>query len=138
MNQKTLQKLEFHKIIDLLTANASSERGKLLCRTLKPMTELGPIETAQEQTAAAFTRIVQNGHLSFSDVLPTEASLKRLEIGASLSAEELLRIAGTLRTAARAVSYGHRDTTEEEADCLDSYFQQSLFLSYTRRSTNAF
>ncbi len=124
MNQKTLQKLEFHKIIDLLTANASSERGKLLCRTLKPMTELGPIETAQEQTAAAFTRIVQNGHLSFSDVLPTEASLKRLEIGASLSAEELLRIAGTLRTAARAVSYGHRDTTEEEADCLDSYFQQ--------------
>ena len=124
MNQKTLQKLEFHKIIDLLTANASSERGKLLCRTLKPMTEIGSIETAQEQTAAAFTRIVQNGHLSFSDVLPTEASLKRLEIGASLSAEELLRIAGTLRTAARAVSYGHRDTTEEEADCLDSYFQQ--------------
>ena len=37
MNQKTLQKLEFHKIIELLVAEASSERGQLLCRNFLPV-----------------------------------------------------------------------------------------------------
>ena len=124
MNQKTLQKLEFHKVINMLADNASSERGKLLCRNLKPMTELGEIQSAQEQTAAAFTRIVRNGRLDFGAVLPVEACLKRLEVGGTLSAEELLRLAGTLHCAAQAVSYGQRKTQEDEADCLDFYFSQ--------------
>ena len=58
MNQKTLTKLEFDKIISLLEEEAGSFRGRQLCRRLKPMTDRGKIDTFQEQTAAAFTRIV--------------------------------------------------------------------------------
>ena len=92
MNQKTLTKLEFDKIISLLEEEAGSFRGRQLCRRLKPMTDRGKIDTFQEQTAAAFTRIVQKGRISFGDAMPVEESMKRLEVGGALTISELLRI----------------------------------------------
>jgi len=124
MNQKTLTKLEFPKIIDMLTDHASSPGGKQLCKRLKPMTDLGEINTAQEQTAAAFTRIVRKGHLNFSGCLAISDSLRRLEIGSALGTGELLRIGKVLAVTARAKTYGRHDTTDELADCLDIYFEQ--------------
>lgn len=122
MNQKTLDKLEYHKIIAMLEEHASSFRGKQLCRRLKPMTNLEKIDTYQEQTAAAFTRIIKKGRISFSDAAPVEESMKRLEIGGTLSSTELLRICRLLQTAARVKSYGRHDTQDELADCLDTFF----------------
>ena len=124
MNQKTLVKLEFDKIISRLEEEAGSFRGRQLCRRLKPMTDLDKINTYQEQTAAAFTRIVRKGRISFSDAAPVEESMKRLEIGGALSISELLRICRLLANAARAKSYGRHDTQEDAADCLDAYFEQ--------------
>ena len=124
MNQKTLTKLEYHKIIAMLEEQASSFRGKQLCRRLKPMTDLERIDTAQEQTAAAFTRIVKKGRISFSDAFPVEESMKRLAIGAALGSGELLRICKVLKTTARAKAYGRHDTQDDTADCLDAYFEQ--------------
>ena len=68
MNQKTLTKLEYDKITALLEEQASSFRGRQLCRRLKPMTDVERIDEAQEQTAAAFTRIVKKGRLSFGGI----------------------------------------------------------------------
>ena len=124
MNQKSLYKLEYDKIIALLEDRASSFRGKQLCHRLKPMTDLARIDTAQEQTAAAFTRVVKKGRISFSDAAPVEESMKRLEIGAALGITELLRICKLLQTAARVKAYGRHDTQEDLADCLDAYFEQ--------------
>ena len=124
MNQKTLTKLEFDKIISLLEAEAGSFRGRQLCHRLKPMTDLEKINTYQEQTAAAYTRIVRKGRISFSDAAPVEESMKRLEIGGALSITELLRICRLLANTAHAKSYGRHDTQEDAADCLDAYFDQ--------------
>ncbi len=124
MNQKTLDKLEFPKIINILEERASSPGGKQMCRRLKPMTDLQKITAAQEETAAAFTRIVKKGQLSFSGCYSVNESLKRLEIGSALNAAELLRIGKLLKTAARVKSYGRHDTVDEAADCLDGYFDQ--------------
>ncbi len=124
MNQKTLAKLEFDKITALLEDEASSFRGRQLCKRLKPMTDIEKINTCQEQTAAAFTRIVQKGRISFGDAAPVEESMKRLEVGGALNIPELLRIKKLLANAARAKSYGRHDTQEESADCLDAYFDQ--------------
>ena len=88
------------------------------------MTDLEEINTAEEQTAAAFTRIVKKGRPSFSGCYSVEDSMKRLEIGAALSSAELLRICKLAETAGRAKSYGRHDTVDELADCLDSYFEQ--------------
>lgn len=124
MNQKTLTKLEFDKIIDLLAEEAGSFRGKQLCHRLKPMTDLGKINTFQEQTASAFTRIIRKGRISFGDAAPVEESMKRLEIGGALNISELLRIRRLLANTARVKSYGRHDTQEDSADCLDVYFDQ--------------
>ena len=124
MNQKTLNKLEYNKIISLLEEQASSMRGKQLCRKLRPMTDLQRINTFQEQTAAAFTRIIKKGRISLSDAFPVGESLKRLEIGGTLGSGELLRICKLLQTSARVKSYGRHDTQEDLIDCLDVYFQQ--------------
>lgn len=124
MNQKTLTKLEFDKIIDLLSEEAGSFRGKQLCHRLKPMTDLGKINTFQEQTASAFTRIIRKGRISFGDAAPVEESMKRLEIGGALNISELLRIRRLLANTARVKSYGRHDTQEDSADCLDVYFDQ--------------
>ena len=124
MNQKTLLKLEYDKIINLLVNEASSENGKKRCQELVPMTDIEEINTAEEQTAAAFTRLVKKGRLSFSGCYSVEASMKRLEVGAALSAPELLRICKLCETANRAKAYGRHETVDELADCLDVYFEQ--------------
>ena len=124
MNKKTLSKLEYDKIIELLADHASSYSGKERCRKLKPMVSLPEINTAQQETKAAFTRIVKKGRLSFSGCNPVNDSLKRLEVGATLGSGELLRICKLLEAARRAKAYGRHDNNEEEEDCLDPFFQQ--------------
>lgn len=136
MNKKTLSKLEYNKIIELLAEAASCPGGERKCKNLKPSTGLAQIETAQEQTAAAFTRIVKKGRLSFSGCYPIEDSLKRLEIGGALGAGELLRICKNLEVAARAKSYGRHDTVDEVADCLDVYFEQLEPLTFLSAEIN--
>ena len=122
MNQRTLTKLEFDKTTVLLVEEASSFRGQQLCRRLKPMTDIDKINTFQEQTAAAFTRIVQKGRISFGDAAPIEESMKRLEVGGALSITELLRISRLLANTARVKAYGRHETQDDSSDCLDEYF----------------
>ena len=124
MNKKTLSKLEYDKIIELLTDHASSYSGKERCRKLKPMVSLPEINSAQQETKAAFTRIVKKGRLSFGGCNPVNDSLKRLEVGAALGSGELLCICKLLETAGRAKAYGRHDNNDEEEDCLDPFFQQ--------------
>lgn len=124
MNPKSLIKLEYNKIIELLAEKASSAGGQRLCRSLTPMADLDAITLAQEQTGAAFTRIVKKGRLSFSGLSSIEDSLKRLEIGAALNAAELLRICKLLQTANRAKAFGRHENTDDQNDCLDIYFDQ--------------
>lgn len=124
MNKKTLLKLEYNKIIDLLTEQASSFSGKERCRRLKPKTNLAEITLMQEETAAAFTRIVKKGRPSFGGSNPVGESLKRLEIGAALGSGELLRICKLLETAGRAKAYGRHENNDDSSDCLDSLFDQ--------------
>ena len=124
MNKKTLLKLEYDKIIELLTEQASSQGGKMRCQKLNPKTTLEDIELLQEQTADAFTRIVRKGRPSFGNVNTVNDSLMRLDIGGALNATELLRICKLLENTARVKSYGRHDTVDDTPDCLDVFFEQ--------------
>ena len=124
MNEKTLYKLEYDKIIDLLTEKASSFGGRSRCRRLKPMTSIEKIEAAQQETEAAFQRIVKKGRPSFGGCAPVNESLKRLEIGGTLGSGELLRICRLLENAGQVKAYGRRENGDESTDCLDGYFDQ--------------
>ncbi len=122
MNEKALKTLEYTKVIRQLEEYASSAGGKALCRALLPMDSLADIQAAQQETADAFTRSVQKGSPSFHGIQDIRASVKRLEIGASLNGAELLAFCSLLDAAARIKAYGRRDTAQELSDSLDSQF----------------
>ena len=123
MNQKALKVLEYHKIIELLTAKATCDLGRARCCELVPMHDLEEIRTAQRETADALRRVYAKGSISFAGTSAIGASLKRLEIGGSLNASELLRICGLLETAGRVKQYSRdEERSDDQRDSLDDYF----------------
>ena len=113
MNQKALKTLEYDKIINQLTEYAASPLGKALCQSLSPSSDLEEVRTWQAQTTDAVTRIRLKGSVSFSGIRDIGDSLKRLDIGSSLSIPELLSISSLLTVAARAKAYGRHDADED-------------------------
>ena len=136
MNRKVLKTLEFDKITARLAELATTPMGQRLCLACEPMDELSQIETAQAQTRDALARLYRQGSLSFYGARDIGASLKRLEIGSSLSISELLAIGSLLNVAAQAKSYGRGENLrlstgrsqdvasedEETHDCLEAFF----------------
>ena len=115
MNQKALKTLEYTKIITQLESHAASPLGKSLCQELSPSSDLEEIRTRQAQTTDAVNRVRLKGSVSFSGLREIGGSLKRLEIGSSLSIPELLSISSVLTVASRAKAYGRRDTEDPPA-----------------------
>ena len=123
MNKKVLHTLEFDKIIMLLEEEASSERGKKLCRELVPFSSIEDIEHAQGETEDALQRIFKYGSPSFSGVRDTGSSLRQAVAGAVLSMTELLDIASFLEVTKEVKSYGSKDPEENRVpDSLDDRF----------------
>lgn len=123
MNQKVLNTLEYDKVIERLAAYATTELGREACETLQPMTQEPEISLAQEQTQDALTRLYKQGSISFFGVQDLGASLKRLKMKGTLSAGELLEIAGLLEAVKNALSYGAQKDDMADADSLDSVFE---------------
>ena len=138
MTEKVLKTLEYNKIIARLAEHASSEDAKKRCLTLTPGTDINEINLLQLQTKDALNRLFKGGRISFSGVHDIRDSLKRLEIGASLSITELLRVCSLLEAAKRSkafsrTSIGHTgpdrpaaaDGTDElPVDSLTGFFDQ--------------
>ena len=122
VNKKVLKTLEYHKIIDRLAEHATSDPGRRLCRELVPMTELSDIESAQQETADALTRLFKKGSISFGSTRELGMSLKSLEIGSTLSIPELLHIASLLENTARVKNYGRKDREDIPDDSLTPLF----------------
>ena len=123
MNAKVLHTLEYTKIIDMLAEKASSEAGRTMCRELKPMTELTDIQLAQTQTSDALSMLFAKGSTSFGDNKDLSMAFKSLTIGSSLSAPELMKIAGLLENVSRIKSYSKGPREDESETSLTGYFQ---------------
>ncbi|NLL76153.1 MAG: endonuclease MutS2 [Clostridiales bacterium] len=123
MNEKVLRTLEYNKIIDMLTEKATSDLGRNLCRSLKPFTNLDTINDAQRQTSDALSRLFKKGSTSFGGNKDLGYTLKSLEIGSTLSASELLKIAGLLENVNRIKAYGRNDRDDNFRDSLDELFE---------------
>ncbi len=122
MNTKALKTLEFDKILQMLASHASSAAGKDLCSALTPMLSVEEIDTAQTQTADALSRLFAKGSVSFGSTYDVRAELRRLEIGASLSTAELMRIASLLENVNLVKQYGRRDDPDDPGDSLNIFF----------------
>lgn len=123
MNQKVLHTLEYDKIREQLTALAASPLGKEYCQQLLPSSDRNWILTSQRETSDALTHILMKGEISFGGVMDIRESLKRLEIGSTLSCPELLAIASLLSTAASVKSF-FRQTFDKEETPRDSLYER--------------
>lgn len=124
MNDKVLTTLEYTKIIELLTEKATSAPGRELCRNLSPMADLKAIELAQAETSDALTMLFQKGSTSFGGNKDVSMALRSLEIGSTLSAAELLKIAGLLDNVNRIKAYGRSQQDDEKETSLTDYFER--------------
>jgi len=122
LNTKALKTLEYDKVIALLADHATSDPGRKLCRELLPSAEIEEIRTGLLETTAAADRIRTKGHTSFGDVRDLGASIKRLDVHASLSMSELLHISQLLSNVKRVKAYGTKDKDDEAGDALSAYF----------------
>lgn len=123
MNEKALQILEYNKIILQLADKASSEPGRKKCLDLRPMRDLEQIKEAQLQTRDALNRLFKKDGISFGNNKNVHYICKHLSVGGSISAEELLQIAGLLENTARIKNYGRSDK-EEFTDSLTPFFEE--------------
>lgn len=119
MNTKSLKTLEYNKIIDQLTGYASSEIAREQLRKLTPMTNISDINKALDETNDALSRIYAKGCVSFSGIKEIRGSLKRLEVGSSLSIVELLQISSVLSCAAHVKHY-YEEVEDSLSDMLAS------------------
>ncbi len=122
MNKKVLHTLEFDKVIEKLMGHATSDKGRDYARMLKPTADLDKIRDRQRETADALSRIFREGSISFSGIHDPGIFGKRLEIGSSLNAGELLSIVSLLAVASRAKKYGSPARSDTPGDSLSHYF----------------
>ncbi len=129
MNERALRVLEYDKIKERLIDFAGSAPGKKLCRELEPLQDITQIRQMQTETSDALSRIYRKGSISFSGVSDLRGSLKRLEVGSSLSIQELLAVCKLLDACKRVKAYQKAEsitgrTDEDSSDSLDSLFSQ--------------
>lgn len=124
MNEKVLKTLEYHKILSQLSEYAFSDAAKKRCLSLRPITDRGQIELLQLQTRDALSRLFRCGSLSFSGVHDVTESLKRLAIGGTLSASELLSICSLLEAAKRAKAFSRSEKEDVPDDSQTSFFTE--------------
>lgn len=136
MNQKVLNTLEYHKIMEQLTQKADSEPGKKLCRELVPSTDLAWIRKAQKETGDGLSRLFKSGSTSFGSNKDIGYTLKTLEIGSTLSFSELIKLARFLDNVNRIKSYGKKERDDAPQDSLDTYFEQLTPLTQLSNEIN--
>ena len=100
-NEKSLNTLEYGKILDMLAAHAQSEGGKAACRALLPTSDIGEAELALDMTAEADRTLFEFSVSPSFAVDDIEETVVKAEKGAVLSIPELLRVGRALRVARR-------------------------------------
>jgi len=105
MDKKSLQTLEFHKILERLSGHTITETGRDAALHLTPCETLHEANEMQTETAEAVTLITRRGSVPILCRKDIRGSVKRADMGGALSPQELNQIRLTLATARRLKSY---------------------------------
>jgi DNA mismatch repair protein MutS2 len=106
MDAATLRVLEFDKIKAMLAEKCVSEIGRQRADELAPLGHVPQILLELARTSEAEGFIARNGAPPLGGIHDIRAIVKRMELGASLSPSELLRVASNLVAARRLKRYG--------------------------------
>jgi len=124
MNEKTLYKLEFHKVRELLKSFALTNAGKDVIHEVMPMSNLEAVGVLQKETTEAMNMSIKKGRIPLSNLKEIRQILKRVEIGAILSSSEILNIRDILRASRQVKNYQKEDRQKETLyEHLEGYFE---------------
>ncbi|WP_461568161.1 endonuclease MutS2 [Thermincola ferriacetica] len=96
-----LQRLEFHKVIELLTECATFSLGREYCAELQPSTDYAEVLRRQEETAEAAEIYRKEPDVPLGGMRDTRGIIRKANIGGILEPAELLDVAGNLVAARR-------------------------------------
>lgn len=102
MNEKVFEKLEFDKILAMLSEKALSGPGRQAAINLRPSTKLGDVLRLQSETLEAESVLMREPSTPMSSFSDISSEAMRLKAGADLGCRELLRILGVMKAARRA------------------------------------
>lgn len=115
MNSKTLEKLEFNKIREILSNFANTYIGKDFAKNLEPYQNKADIEKALKQTSDATILLFRKGNIPISEIENITPHIKKLNSNLFLSPKQLLDLANILKLANNLKEYffsGDIDMTE--------------------------
>ena len=122
-SSKTLNALEYHKILAMLAESASTGSAKSRALALTPTDDKELVALRLRRTSDARRLIDTKGYPTFYEE-DVAAAAERAEKGAVLSMIELLRISYLLRSARTSLDYIHTDKPYETI--LDEMFERLL------------
>lgn len=105
--------LELHKILEMLSDEASNSRTKEMALELSPCTDLDKVKKEMKKTEDAFELSVKYGTPGFTAFKDIRGSLRRASSGASLSFRELIDI-GQMLYQVRIISDWYRAVEEKD------------------------
>ena len=123
MNLKSLEKLEFNKICNILKSYTITYIGMDLAENLKPLSTKREIEKAQKQTTEASTLLYRKGSIPVSEIEDITQHIKKLNSNLFLSIKQLLDLKKILNTSSKLKDY----FTSTEIDMSEFVNLEGLF-----------
>lgn len=120
MNEKTLQTLEFDKVLKQLEQYATSQPGKTFIHRLKPEKNYHDIIQMLEETDEAAHVLRLKGYAPLDGIFDITSSVKRAEIGGVLLIDDLLEIASTIDVGRKMKRFLQPLMEEENLPILES------------------
>lgn len=110
MNSKTLEKLEFNKILKIISDFAITYIGKNLAQDLMPIMIKKDIKKALSQTTEALKLLYRLGNVPISEIANITIHIKRLENADSLTIKQLLDLCKILQISQNLKNYFKDET----------------------------
>lgn len=104
-----LKKLEFNKILEILSGYCVTDMGKNLTLHLLPSHSMETVQTLLQETQEAVNLIYRNSTPSFSVIKPVTAELKGLESNMTLSCGALLNLNQIFKLSYELKDYFNKD-----------------------------
>ncbi|MBG9980169.1 endonuclease MutS2 [Facklamia sp. DSM 111018] len=128
-NQKTLDKLEYGKIIRQLKSYIQTEMAKKLADMISPSFDIEEIRTWHDEIEEAEMIRQQGKHIPIPYLQELGSAFKRLEVSASLNAREVAQIGKLLTTTNQVTDFFDQMKVEEKYyPALDIWVEQCVSL----------
>lgn len=113
MNKKGLKVLEFYKIKEEIKRYIHTGAGKDLLEKLEPYNNIYEVKEHLKETEEALQLIIKKGNPPFEGIYDIREDLIRVEKGASLMADSILKVAQMLKNSRNFIEYiSHKEEEE--------------------------